>query len=286
MSVGAKAVSKVRWWSVVLVALVITGCATKLVYRNLDWFILEYVDDYVSLDRDQEQIVKVQLESLIDWHQQQELDAYLGQIDEILALELTQVTDQDLQYHSQQFSEHIYRLANRIAPDIYALSQLATDEQLEQFLENYNNKGQERQQEYLDMSADERMQERKQKMLDNSERWLGDLTDAQVQLVNEWAENRVDNRNLWHAHRVAMGDRMKTMFARRFDVVNYQAEMMSMLTEPEKYYSSELDQQLLRTREINRHYLVLLAHSTTPQQQRYFQEQVFDWRDTINSLKK
>jgi hypothetical protein len=277
-------VKKWRWIWVAILAIVLTGCATKLLYRNLDWFILEYIDDYVSLDREQEKIVKLQLKELIDWHQKNELSQYTSQLDEISTLSLPSLTDDDLIYHADQMTNHIYRLAQRVAPDIYALSQLASDEQLNEFIENYEQKGEERQKDYLEKDAQQRFEDRLESMTDSFERWFGSVNEDQLLILEEWAMNRIDTRPLWHRHRVSMGDQLKTMFARRFDVINYQNQMMAMLTEPDSFYSAELDEKLEQSRVMSREYLLRLAHVTTPKQQQYFKDELDEWKNILINL--
>jgi hypothetical protein len=275
---------KHRWIGIVVLTIALTGCATKLLYRNLDWFILDYIEDYVSLDRDQEKIVKVQLKQLIDWHQKNELKQYSKQIDELSALTLNAITEDDLNYHSDQFTSHIYRLAERVAPDIYALSQLATDEQLAEFLTNYEKQGAERQQEYQEKTDQERIEDRAESMIESAERWLGNLTIEQTQILEEWAANRVNTRPLWNQHRTEMGDRMKTLFARRYDVINYQTQMYAILTEPDQFYSPALETQLEQSKVLSRDYLLRLVQSTNEQQQDHFTEELQDWKNIINNL--
>jgi hypothetical protein len=278
------AVKKGRWIWVAILALVLTGCATKLLYRNLDWFILEYIDDYVSLDREQEKIVKLQLKELIDWHQKNELSQYTSQINEISTLSLSLLTDDDLIYHADQMTNHIYRLAQRVAPDIYALSQLASDEQLDEFIKNYEQKGEERQKDYLEKDAQQRFEDRLESMTESVERWFGSVNEEQRLILEEWAMNRIDTRPLWHRHRMSMGDQMKTMFARRYDVINYQNQMMAMLTEPDSFYSAELDEKLEQSRVMSREYLLRLAHVTTPKQQQHFKDELGEWKSILVNL--
>ncbi|ORT52589.1 hypothetical protein ST37_02165 (plasmid) [Vibrio sp. qd031] len=277
-------VIKWRWIWVALLALALTGCATKLLYRNLDWFIVEYIDDYVSLDREQQKIVKLQLKKLIDWHQKNELSQYIAQIEELSTLSLPSLTDEDLIYHADQMTNHIYRLAQRVAPDIYALSQLASDEQLSEFLDNYEQKGEERQKDYAAKDAQQRFEDSLETMTESVERWFGSVNEQQLLILEEWAMNRIDTRPLWHRHRVSMGDKMKTMFARRYDLISYQNQMMAMLTEPDSFYSVELDDKLEQSRVLNREYLLRLAHLSTVKQQQHFKDELSEWTSILNNL--
>ena len=62
--------------SVVLAALLQTGCALKFMYNQLDWLIPWYVDDYISFDPAQEVLFDARLEQYLRWHRQEQLPQY------------------------------------------------------------------------------------------------------------------------------------------------------------------------------------------------------------------
>ena len=62
----------VRYGCILISILVLAGCAKKFLYSNLDWVVIEYLDDYVSLDREQEALLEERILLLADWHKEEE----------------------------------------------------------------------------------------------------------------------------------------------------------------------------------------------------------------------
>ncbi|MCP3673424.1 MAG: hypothetical protein GY829_02975, partial [Gammaproteobacteria bacterium] len=52
-----------------ILSIFITACmGVKFTYNNLDWVIPWYLDDYLSLNDQQEEVFDSQLEALLLWH--------------------------------------------------------------------------------------------------------------------------------------------------------------------------------------------------------------------------
>ncbi len=47
-----------KWLRVLLLCTFLVGCATKLVYHNLDWFVIDYAEDFVDLNTQQKTLIE------------------------------------------------------------------------------------------------------------------------------------------------------------------------------------------------------------------------------------
>ena len=60
-----------------LLALTLSGCsATQFIYNRVDILVRWYLDDYVSLDREQQARFDDRFDLLIEWHRREELPVY------------------------------------------------------------------------------------------------------------------------------------------------------------------------------------------------------------------
>ena len=59
-----------------LTALLASCSATSLVYNNADWLVRDKIDDYFSLSTSQQQQLKRDINTFLEWHRQQELVEY------------------------------------------------------------------------------------------------------------------------------------------------------------------------------------------------------------------
>ncbi|GIR70157.1 MAG: hypothetical protein CM15mP74_14080 [Halieaceae bacterium] len=67
--------------------LAVTACsATQFIYNRVDILVRWYLDDYVSLDRDQRARFDQRLEVFLEWHRSEELPSYVVLLDESLAI--------------------------------------------------------------------------------------------------------------------------------------------------------------------------------------------------------
>ena len=70
-----------------LIVLTLSSCsATQFIYNRVDILVRWYLDDYVSLDREQQARFDGRLEALLDWHRREELPAYVVLLDDALSI--------------------------------------------------------------------------------------------------------------------------------------------------------------------------------------------------------
>ena len=54
----------------------LSGCVVRVVYNQLDWLALWYVEDYFDLDPAQEEQAKEMIGRTISWHRETQLPRY------------------------------------------------------------------------------------------------------------------------------------------------------------------------------------------------------------------
>ena len=123
-------------WGLVVLSLLLTGCGTKFVYNNLDWLLIEYLDDFVELTTEQEALVSDKLDSVTEWHKQQELPRYIQHLNQLIELDPKKVTLADIQRQETELKAHTQRLLRYIAPDISMLAKQLSDQQVEELMDS------------------------------------------------------------------------------------------------------------------------------------------------------
>ncbi len=70
-----------------LILCLVSGCsATQLIYNRVDIVIRWYLDDYVTLTRDEQAQFDERLDDLLSWHRQEELPRYVRLLDDTLVI--------------------------------------------------------------------------------------------------------------------------------------------------------------------------------------------------------
>lgn len=109
-----------KWLRVLLLCTFLVGCATKLVYHNLDWFVIDYAEDFVDLNTQQKTLIEQTMPSLQSWHRAQELPDYLAMMDELSALSLPDVTVEQVAQFQEKMRFYYQRLVIKLLPDVNA----------------------------------------------------------------------------------------------------------------------------------------------------------------------
>ncbi|GEA51959.1 hypothetical protein VIN01S_27630 [Vibrio inusitatus NBRC 102082] len=278
---------KQRWLKTLLASVLIlalTACTAKLMYRNLDWAVLEFIEDYVTLDGDQEEILELQLNQFTQWHKTEELPRYEAQLRSLYDTDLSLVDEEFLIEQHQIFRTHIKRLANEITPELYSLSHSMSKEQIDEFLLNLTEQHNDYSEKYSQMSEREarvRYKERIEKIL---RRWLGTLSIEQKSIAYQWSSSIERTHQDWAAYRVETRDRVKTMFARRDDPFFYQEELTTLINNPEQGYSNELKGKLERNRALANQSILAILSTASVEQKQHFKQEVADWLELVQEL--
>lgn len=182
-----------------IAALALAGCSsTKMAYRYADWGVVWWVEDFVSLDRDQKRQLNQDLDALRQWHCSAELPRYSAWLDELEADVASGPPDVDtITYHQQQLMAFVPDLLEKALPVAVNLLQSLSDDQVDELARNMAQDQEELEQEMLAGDADETAQARADRTAERVERWLGDLNTEQQSLVQQWSSNRGQQTEIW-----------------------------------------------------------------------------------------
>ncbi|MDR9829367.1 DUF6279 family lipoprotein [Vibrio sp. FNV 38] len=264
-------------WIIVL-ALMLSGCGFRFLYNNLDWLVVEYLDDYVELDHDQEQWLAGKVMLLSEWHRQHEIPNYVDHLDQLIKLDLSTFTARDLAEQKQQFKQHGERLVTEIEPQLILLVSQLDNEQADDLMHNLrlrHGKYQEKYQSYEEAELREHYAER---IADNVAQWFGSLTDGQEQLIAQWTGEMDITFNDWVHYQTILRLEVKQMLAQRDNQQILTKTLKQILTEPQSYYSHELARKVEHNRKLMDIYLVRVVNSATPTQSDHYREQLQDWK--------
>ncbi len=199
---------RMRNASFAVAALLLAGCATKMIYQRLDFFIGWRLNDYVTLTNEQQPVFKAAFVPLWQWHRTHELPIYASELREI-ARSLdgrSVVTATQIAQRSARFQSHWERLMDRTVTGMCALVQTMDDAQAREILEGVDDDLDDFRKEYVEPS-DKELRRKSQKRTEKwIKRWTGPLNDTQEALLETWGQQRhsigaawLEQRKLWRA---------------------------------------------------------------------------------------
>lgn len=202
----------VRYGCILISILVLAGCAKKFLYSNIDWVVIEFLDDYVSLDGEQEALLEERILLLADWHKQEELPLYIDHLKQLESLNKDNVTLESLQANRDQMRDHYQRLVSKAAPDLFSLSMQLDSKQESEFVDSVKERYKERDEKY----AGKTEQELREIVLENTEEWmeewLGKLSNKQKARAKQLSQDVIINSPLWRDYRSSIIQELEYLF--------------------------------------------------------------------------
>ena len=167
-----------------LLLLNLTGCsATQFIYNRVDILVRWYLDDYVSLDRDQRAQFDERLDAFLEWHRREELPEYVVLLDDALTI----LDDGVPLGATRDMADRIERAAIRFQdPFLELLLSTGEDlrpEQRAEFIANMMAKQEEFEADRLARSDDEYREDLEKRFDKQLSRYMGPLTTAQTERI-------------------------------------------------------------------------------------------------------
>jgi hypothetical protein len=189
----------------VALVLLLTACSSvQVAYNNAPAFLLYQMDSYLDLSDDQEAILKEQLVDLQNWHRKDALPAYadtLAQWAQTASKPHT-FTAQEVLEKQALFQEALLTVgeasAYRLAPLVLTLS----ERQRARLQTRFDRANRDYAKENLQDPV-RAQRERRQRIIERYEQWLGSLNTAQRNLISQWLASEPDTTQLWGQERVA-----------------------------------------------------------------------------------
>ena len=266
-------------WGLLLLSLLLTGCGTKFVYNNIDWLLIEYLDDFVELTDEQEILLSDKLESLTKWHKQQELPHYIQHLNDLIVLDPQTLTIANVQQQEKKLQAHTQRLLRHIAPDIYILAKQLSDEQVEELMDSIRVRHTRYKKKYQKLSEQEIRDNYRKKLTNNIEDWLGPLSSEQLLWIAEWISQLDVTSYDWIEHQTKMRVEMNALLSRRLDDDYFNPHFEQLMFNPTSFYTEKLQQKIDHNRSKAHYYLVKIINSVSEKQTLHYRQELEDWRD-------
>ncbi|MCG8315980.1 MAG: DUF6279 family lipoprotein [Pseudomonadales bacterium] len=265
-------------------ALFLSGCAVKFVYNQLDWAIPWYLSDYMSLDGEQEDAFDERLDAYLNWHRKTQLPLYAEFLNKVASELETGLDDQDIAYIRRHTGQLAYALIERLGPDMVALFQHATEEQLEQLFEKFEEDNQEYSEEYIEPSEKEQRKQRAKIIQKYIERWTGRLSDEQQDLIREGAQRyHLMGLEMLDA-KIAWQKEFERILAMRDQPENYQVALTTLMMTEGYGQSEEFNQKLQRNEAILKELYLKLDKSLTDKQRQHAIKKLKSYADDFQEL--
>ncbi len=272
-------------WVVWLAATcLLVGCTTQLIYRNLDWFLLDYVDDYVELSSAQQQMVSASVERLSRWHRATQIPQYVAHIDELLVMDPKTFSLDDFYQQRGKVLGHVQRLASQAKPDIERLVASLSDQQVDEIMNAVRERHAKFKHKFARYSDQKLRQYYRDKVADNLEDWLGELTVEQLALLAQWQRQLVVTFPEWVDQQTRMRVELKNALSQRAEPDVFSQQFDTWLFTPDASFSDDLQSKSAINQQLTAKYLVAIIQVMTPKQLKHARAELEDWKTMAQEL--
>jgi hypothetical protein len=180
-----------------LLTALLTGCSSaSFVYNNADWLVRGKIDDYFSLSGPQKQQLKSNIDSILQWHRQQELVKYSDLLNQFTQQYANGLNSEELDLFFDRASSARIRLVEASIPAASQFLSTVSIKQINYYDQIILEKSVKRAKE-LNTPTEEYAGKNFTSFIGNLEDWFGDFDKSQMEKMRIISDARPDNRQYW-----------------------------------------------------------------------------------------
>ena len=263
--------------AIILIAVALTGCGTRLIYDHLDWLIPWYVSDYISLDSEQKNLFDERLAKFLDWHCRTQLSVYavtLRALGRDLANAAGPVSEAALQAYNQKIIILWKELLQQMGPDITDILATASDDQIKELFANLEKRNRKFRKKFVDLSPDESNRKRQERMIKRLKYWLSDLSPEQKQAVADWSVQLTPIAGQLIQNREMIQAKAHSLLASRSENPDFRSDLQELIMHPERMRSVDYQRKIDINTRITINFLVRLDRMLTEDQRAHLLKRI------------
>jgi len=185
--------------------LLLVGCSTTtLIYNRIDFLVPWYLGNYVELTKSQKQYLDELLIPFFSWHRYEELPKYLEIINSTKNILEGEVKPEGIATISSNVEKSWFRLEREVLVWMTPLVSNLNDEQIQSFLQVMQKKATEYENKNLGRSDNDYRQDIYEKIRDNLQQFMGELSQQQLTVVKTYSEDMHRDDGMWLQNRKAL----------------------------------------------------------------------------------
>ncbi|MFI8483042.1 DUF6279 family lipoprotein [Pseudomonas sp. NPDC078700] len=211
-------------------------------YKHMDWWLMWKIDDALNLTSEQKDLLKPQLQTLLNWHCSAELPnaiSWLEQTQQLL--EQPAPSSEAITQQITQIDTAFKRIARKVTPTATQLLSSLSDEQVSDLYESLEEQNQKDREEFLEPALTTQISERSTRMQERLEPWLGKLRPEQVKRIDAWAASLGQQNRIWLENRAAWQAELHGALKVR-NTATFGARLQPLLESREDFYTADYKQ--------------------------------------------
>jgi len=275
--------SPIRITIIALALFTIQGCGLQFWYNRIAWLSTWYADDYVTLSSAQEERIETLVEKHAYWHRTTQLPRYNQFIEDVTVDLRNRTVADNYDSYGDRLLNFYYTILDKVLDDtVIELAQL-TDEQVDELMQNINASADKQSEEYLERTAEERLEDSVEGAIDSYDEWFDDLTDKQEALITEMAQRIQPTGELRFKYLKQWREAFSLALKERQSESGQQA-LRSLLRNPRQLQSPELIQTSDANDLVRKEFQLQLFDTLSDEQIEHFIDFLNDYRGDFREL--
>lgn len=274
-----------RFFIVLFLPLILSGCSSTFAYNNLDWLLYWYLDDYVELDKAQKKQFDGKLEQWLAWHRKEELVTYHAQLEALRArIKEGPLSAQEWRAELNKGRDHWIRLRDRIAPELVTFAKLLSDEQVEELFAALEKDNLDEEEDRAESDEQERLKDRKKRIEKQLKGYVGKLSKDQKALVAEYSPQFRSTFDDWLMYRRKIQAQAKSLLEQRNTLADFEAQLLYLIANPEDYQHEQYKADRAFNDNLVDSMLEAFSLTLSQKQLRRIDSEIEDFLDDLNDL--
>lgn len=243
------AFTRLRLVALLIVCGLLVSCsATRLLYNQLDWLVVWYLDDYFSLTDEQRDALRESVDRHLEWHRTTQLPKY-AEFCRDLEREWAQQPSVDiLRRRHDELIGYWDAMLEYGLPDMARFLLSLTDEQVDEFDARVQESNAELLEEYSGETRERRLKQRRKSVVKITERFVGRLNQNQKGVVGQYVNNLHDNSQEWIEGRRLW--QLEFMALLRERPADFEPRLRGLMLDPNQFDSAEYRRKVDENREL------------------------------------
>lgn len=267
-----------------LCALVLSGCAVKFIYNQLDWLVPWYLDDYVSFNPGQQIVLDARLEQYLSWHRTQQLPRYADFLEQVIELIEDGLTAEELDAIQQQSEQFADVLIARMLPGLADFLGHLDEAQREELFENLARQNDEFREQYIELSEKKQRINRVKEVRKFVQRWTGMLDEAQVKMLVTWSKQYLLMGEEFLQSRLAWQQRLNQVLQKRDDRAYLESALGDLFTSRTRDRPEGYQQKYDHNEKLLKQLYLSLDRSLSEEQRQHMIEQLKSYAEDFREL--
>lgn len=269
---------------IMLSVLFLTGCSFSFIYNHLDWWANWYLDDYVTLNDEQQIAFDKSFNDLHTWHRTTQLAIYQQQLKQLQRQVNEGISQENLELHFDQVRNHWMTLREYAKPQLISLTEMLSFEQREEFMFALKESNDERLADHDDEPLDEWQADLCKGQQKDIKKWIGKLTREQKSEICKVMKGLQPTFYDWMDYRQRWYQSFLAIMSPQELSRDFEYQFAELISQPEKFKSQEYLNKSLENRKVSIALMVYVFNSLTDKQVNTFNNRVGDLIEDLHEL--